>query len=78
MCGYMLNVIKLLYYRRRSLKQAQLTLHQELQPYTHQKPILRTILCTAVEEIKVRPQHRTVVSELLISYSTVVLYIRDN
>ncbi|XP_065918084.1 uncharacterized protein [Dysidea avara] len=32
--------------RRRNLKQAQLALHQELQPYTHQKPILRTILCT--------------------------------
>ncbi|XP_065918112.1 uncharacterized protein [Dysidea avara] len=38
--------------RRRSLKQAQLALHQELQPYSHQKPILKTILCTAVEEIK--------------------------
>ncbi|XP_065918064.1 uncharacterized protein [Dysidea avara] len=38
--------------RRRSLKQAQLTLHQELQPYSHQKPILRTILCTAIDEIK--------------------------
>ncbi|XP_065918060.1 uncharacterized protein [Dysidea avara] len=38
--------------RRRSLKQAQLTLHQELQPYSHQKPVLRTILCTAIDEIK--------------------------
>ncbi|XP_065918089.1 uncharacterized protein [Dysidea avara] len=38
--------------RRRILKQAQLTLHQELQPYSHQKPILRTILCTAIDEIK--------------------------
>ncbi|XP_065918080.1 uncharacterized protein [Dysidea avara] len=38
--------------RRRNLKQAQLALHQELQPYTHKKPILRTILCTAIEEIK--------------------------
>ncbi|XP_065918114.1 uncharacterized protein [Dysidea avara] len=38
--------------RRRNLKQAQLTLHQELQPYSHQKPVLRTILCTAIDEIK--------------------------
>ncbi|XP_065918066.1 uncharacterized protein [Dysidea avara] len=38
--------------RRRSLKQAQLALHQELQPYTHKRPILGTILCTATEEIK--------------------------
>ncbi|XP_065918091.1 uncharacterized protein [Dysidea avara] len=38
--------------RRRSLKQAQLALYQELQPYSHQKPVLRTILCTAIEEIK--------------------------
>ncbi|XP_065918083.1 uncharacterized protein [Dysidea avara] len=38
--------------RRRSLKQAQLALYQELQPYTHQKPVLRTILCTAIDEIK--------------------------
>ncbi|XP_065918098.1 uncharacterized protein [Dysidea avara] len=38
--------------RRSSLKRAQLALHQELQPYTHKKPILRTILCTATEEIK--------------------------
>ena len=52
--------------RRSSLKQAQLTLHQELQPYTHKKPVLRTILCTATEEIKVRPQHRVEVGDTML------------
>ena len=52
--------------RRSSLKRAQLALHQELQPYTHKKPILRTILCTATEEIKVRPQHRLEVGDTML------------
>ncbi|XP_065918075.1 uncharacterized protein [Dysidea avara] len=54
--------------RRRSLKQAQLALHQELQPYTHKKPILRTVLCTAIEEIKklksVAEENESCLSEL--------------
>jgi len=51
------NVIEFCTNRRGGLKQAQLALHQELQPYACQKPILRTIciLSTATEEIKVSP-----------------------
>jgi len=49
------NVIEFCTIRRGGLKQAQLALHQELQPYACQKPILRTILSTATEEIKVSP-----------------------
>ena len=62
--------------RRRSLKQAQLALHQELQPYTHKKPILRTTLCTAIDEIKVRPQHRIEVGEVIFNLYISAVYLQ--
>ena len=39
--------------RRKTLKQAQLSLHKVLHPHSHQKPVLRIILCNAIYEIKV-------------------------
>ena len=40
-------------FRRKTLKQAQLSLHKVLHPHSHQKPVLRIILCNAIYEIKV-------------------------
>ena len=47
-----------LLFRRKTLKQAQLALHRVLHPHSHQKPVLRIILCNAIHEIKVSPHHR--------------------
>ena len=44
--------------RRKTLKQAQLALHKVLHPHSHQKPVLRIILCNAIREIKVSPHHK--------------------